>query len=92
MLKINFLMHTPTIAITNFYYLRSMDLYNLLTAVAGDKERINILKGTLLLTARAKETAISSISLLPTSRAAAIVRGIETCRNERQGSKLIGLK
>ena len=59
-------------------------MYNLLTAVAGDKERIDVLKGTLLLTARAKETAIRSISLLLAAGAAAIVRGIKTCRDERK--------
>ena len=60
-------------------------MYNLLTAVARDKERIDILKGALLLTAGAKETTIRSISILLATGAAAIVRGIETCRNERRG-------
>ena len=64
-------------------------MYDLLTAMAGDKEGINILKGALLLTVRAKETTISSISLFLTSGGAAIVRGIETCGNEKRGTELI---
>lgn len=68
----------------NIPYLRAMDLYDLLTAMAGDQERINIFKGALLLTMRAKETTISSLSLLLTSRGTAIVRGIKTCGNEKR--------
>jgi hypothetical protein len=58
-----------------------VDLYDLLTALAGDKKRIYILKGALLLTGRAEESTISPISFLLTTGAAAIVRGIETCSN-----------
>ena len=60
--------------------LRSMDLYDFLAALAGDEERLDVLKRPLLLTGRAKEASISSISLILTTRAAAIVRGIETCK------------
>ena len=55
-------------------------MYDFLAALAGDEERLDVLKRPLLLTGRAKEASISSISLILTTRAAAIVRGIETCK------------